>query len=438
MYYPLELHDNNPPFDKIQITFLSSHILIIPLITNYYYHNDNDSGYYYINALFKEKGSYRMLIRLECGHINYMNIPYTTLKNITYILESRNFINNNTFIIDINDDDEYNYDNTTTIEEEENRYCTSTEAFHGRFSFNNINFLDKHIHNGDIYSLFKPYNCKLNENIKNTSYLLNVLTNQHMIFLGDSTMGMVFKGIVERIMGVGTYNKDNNSKQWRIDNMKYNNKYENRLFDIDRFNIRLSFMFNGGPIISNNFIGAIADDFTININWEYYRTQLRKIIHTSINQCRDITIFLNSGLHDIHSNSVNITEHNLFSRNLKHAINYLHDLINEEKNNNNHYHECNNSMLETQYFWVKIVPTFGAKICAGGYVRYLNNIADKVMNRLGIKILDVYSMLTGFPQDSDGAHCLKDYILPSTPYNSYSCHRLVDSYLHAILSKNIS
>ena len=59
------------------------------------------------------------------------------------------------------------------------------------------------------------------------------------------------------------------------------------------------------------------------------------------------------------------------------------------------------------------------------------------MKRFGIRVLDVYSMLTGFPQDSDGIHCLKNYIDPSTPYKSYSCNRLVDSYLHAILSKDI-
>ena len=49
----------------------------------------------------------------------------------------------------------------------------------------------------------------------NGKAIIILLTHQHIIFLGDSTMGMVFKGIVERIFGIGVFTKENNSKQWR-------------------------------------------------------------------------------------------------------------------------------------------------------------------------------------------------------------------------------
>jgi len=283
-------------------------------------------------------------------------------------------------------------------------------------------------------------------------------------------MGMVFKGIVERIFGIGVFTKENNSKLWKEDNAKQlqqhgvtegggNNRLVDksnlRLFDIERSNVRLSFMFNGAPTIIGNHIGAIIDDFTTNIDWEAYRNQLRKTIHSSIEQCRSITLFFNSGLHDISFSGKNSTDHrNLYGKNLKLAINYLQVLVDEEKlkvktsstlssatqRKIKHHHRHNNNVCvdsNTTLFWVNIVPTFGERICTGGYVRQYNEIASKVMKRFGIRVLDVYSMLTGFPQDSDGIHCLKNYIYPSTPYKSYSCNRLVDSYLHAILSKDI-
>ena len=158
----------------------------------------------------------------------------------------------------------------------------------------------------------------------NGKAIIILLTHQHIIFLGDSTMGMVFKGIVERIFGIGVFTKENNSKRWREDNAKQlqhhgvtegggNNRLVDksnlRSFDMERSNVRLSFMFNGARTIIGNHIGAIIDDFTTNIDWEGYRNQLRKTIHSSIEQCRSITLFFNSGLHDISFSGENSTDH---------------------------------------------------------------------------------------------------------------------------------
>jgi len=158
-------------------------------------------------------------------------------------------------------------------------------------------------------------------------------------------MGMVSKGIVERIFGIEVFAKENNSKQWKEDNAKQLqqhgvtegggknrlvDKSNLRLFDIERSNVRLSFMFNGAPTIIGNHIGVIIDEITTNINWEAYRNQLRKTIHSSIEQCRSITLFFNSGLHDI-SGKNSTDQRNLYGKNLKLAINYLQVLVDEEK-----------------------------------------------------------------------------------------------------------
>jgi len=184
MHYPtIQPHDSSPLLDKLQITFLSSHVLVIPTttVTTTAVNTNQSQHNYYLNALFKEKGSYEMFIRLECGSIDFMTIPHIVKNNITYLLESRTYVNNNSFTIDIDTsvNEDYDYDLSKIETEERSRYCSATEAFHGRFYINNnnnyIDFLDKHIHNGDIYSIFKPYNYQLRrDDIQNSSILLNL------------------------------------------------------------------------------------------------------------------------------------------------------------------------------------------------------------------------------------------------------------------------
>ena len=56
---------------------------------------------------------------------------------------------------------------------------------------------------------------------------------------------------------------------------------------------------------------------------------------------------------------------------------------------------CPDSAMESSCFWVNIIPPVGIRICLGGMVRYLNEIASHVANKHGFKVLDAHSLLTG-------------------------------------------
>jgi len=382
--------------NKIEITFMTDQILVVPKVE---YH---PNGYYHIQALLVDDGLYKMYIRLECGSIEYMTIMHDKMinsdlnkvKKTAYYLESRGIVNN--FEIPIVSNDSFRSNEST-----ENNYCSSTQAFHGRFHIGNssFNYYDVEQHDGDVDMTFRPYGCKLRD-MSNSTELLSLLSNQHIIFLGDSTLEQVYRGILERLYGPNTFNYDNNSVEWKNICSKYipserTNVFK-RWFDYDRNNVRLSFMFNGGPTIGSDWRGAVSDDFTSSSDWALYRSELRRIIAESIASCRPITLLFNSGLHDIVSSHINdLLKTTIFQTNLKKSILFLKSTIMTLQSKLSSNAICTNSAIESSYFWVNIIPPVGIKICLGCIVRYLNEIATHVVNKHGFRVLDPHAFLTG-------------------------------------------
>jgi hypothetical protein len=353
-------------------------------------------GYYHVQVLLIEEGIYKMYVRLECGSVDYMTIKrYAKLNKMTtaFFLESRRIVNN--FEIPIINNDSFKLKESTDI-----NYCSYTQAFQGRFHIgSNFNYYDINQHDGDIDFTFQPYGCKLKDT-SNSTELLGLLSNQHIIFLGDSTLEQVYRGILERIYGPNTFIDGNNSPQWKnIISKFYIPPHKihllKRWFDFDKSNVRLSFMFNGCPAILNNARGAILEDFTSSYDWKWYRLELHRIITESIAQCRPITFLFNSGLHDMYSRK-DLLENSLFQTNLNKAMQYLQSTVSKLQSMRSSNITCPDSAIESSsYFWVSIVPPSERAICLGGMVRHLNDIASHVASKHGFKVLDAHSLLTG-------------------------------------------
>ena len=393
-----------PLLNKIEITFMTDEILVVPIV-KYQLH-----GYYHIQALLVEDGIYKMYVRLECGSIDYMTIKRDAKINkmtTAFYLESRRIVNN--FEIPIINNDSFRMNESIN-----NNYCSSTQAFQGRFHIDSsFNYYDANQHDGDVDFTFQPYGCKLRDT-SNSTELLGLLSNQHIIFLGDSTLEQVYRGILERMYGPNTFIDENNSPEWKNILSKFNilphkTHLLKRWFDFDKSdnNIRLSFMFNGCPAVLNNARGAVSEDFTTSYDWKLYRTELHRIISESINQCRPITFLFNSGLHDIASKKGNdLLENSLYQTNLKKSMQYLQSTVSELQSKRSSDITCPDSSKESSlslssssssssYFWVSIVPPVERMICVGGMVRQLNEIASHVANKHGFKVLDAHSLLTG-------------------------------------------
>ena len=118
-------------------------------------------------------------------------------------------------------------------------YCSSTQAFHGRFHIgSSFNYYDANQHDGDVDFTFQPYGCKLRDT-SNSNELLGLLSDQHIIFLGDSTMEAVYRGILERMYGPNTFIDENNSPEWKSSSSKYSTlpqwtRVSKRWFDFDK------------------------------------------------------------------------------------------------------------------------------------------------------------------------------------------------------------
>jgi hypothetical protein len=381
--------------NKIEITLMSDEILVVPKV-DYQPH-----GYYHIQALLVEEGFYKIYIRLECGSVDYMTIDRKLLKNDTYrsySLESRRVVNN--FEIPI-----VNNNSFRLKESMNNNYCSSTQAFHGRFHINSssssssnssFNYYDTNQHDGDLDFTFQPYGCKLRDT-SNSVELLGLLSNQHIIFLGDSTMEAVYRGVLERMYGPNTFIYEYNTPEWREVSALCSNqsRLNKRWFDFDHSDIRLSFMFDGAPSIYHNNRGAIVEDFTTSSDWKFFRAELHRIITESLDRCRPITMLFNSGLHDIGSRK-ELLKASLFQINLKKAFLYLRSTVSTLQSKRSSNITCPVDLAsESSYFWVNTIAPFGSQICTGFMVRYLNEIASHVANKHGFRVLDVHSLVTG-------------------------------------------
>jgi len=396
-YYPVYPFGDNRPehqplFDKVQITLISDSMLVVPKV-DYQPH-----GYYHIQALLIEEGLYKMYIRLECGSVDYMTMTRqlwlgNDINQLTYstcYLETRSIVTNVSFSVD----------GIASRSKESTEYCSSTQAFHGRFHIGSrFNYYDANQHDGDVDFTFQPYGCKLRDT-SNSSQLLGLLSDQHIIFLGDSTMEAVYRGILERMYGPNTFIDENNSPEWKSSSSKYSNlpqwtRVSKRWFDFDKNNVRLSFMFDGASELADDWGGAVVEDFTTSTQWEKYRSELRRIIRESIAQCRPITLFFNSGLHDIYSGRNLTGDDSLYVRNLERSVMNLKTMVYEEKSRRLNNVSCPDAAIETHFFWLNTVPPLGVRICGGGIVRYLNQEAAAVVHRYGFRILDIHSFLTG-------------------------------------------
>jgi len=235
-YYPVHPFgdsrpEHQPLFDKVQITLISDNMLVVPKV------DYQPRGYYHIQALLIEEGLYKMYIRLECGSVDYMTMTRQLwVKNekdqwtySTCFLETRSIVTNVSFSVD----------GIASKYRESMDYCSSTRAFHGRFHIgSSFNYYDANQHDGDVDFTFQPYGCKLRDT-SNSSQLLALLSNQHIIFLGDSTMEAVYRGILERMYGPNTFIDENNSPEWKSSSSKYINlsqwtRVSKRWFDFDK------------------------------------------------------------------------------------------------------------------------------------------------------------------------------------------------------------
>jgi hypothetical protein len=65
--------------------------------------------------------------------------------------------------------------------------------------------------------------------------LLNLLSNEHIIFLVDSIMEAVYRGVLERMYGPNTFIYENNTPEWRKVPSFYSNqsRLNKRRFDFD-------------------------------------------------------------------------------------------------------------------------------------------------------------------------------------------------------------
>ena len=225
-YYSVSIEniiETTPLSNKIEITFMTDEILVVPKV-DYQPH-----GYYHIQALLVEEGLYKMYIRLECGSVDYMTITHDKLISDelkAFYLESRRIVNDFEILIVNNDSLRLNKSTNT-------KYCSSTQAFNGRFHIgNNFNYYDTDQHDGDVDFTFQPYGCKLRDTSKSTE-LLDLLSNQHIIFLSDSTIEAVYRCRWTRV-----------SKRW---------------FDLDKSMsiVRLSSIFDGAPCIIDDLRGGL-------------------------------------------------------------------------------------------------------------------------------------------------------------------------------------
>jgi len=127
-------------------------------------------------------------------------------------------------------------------------YCSSSHAFHGRFQIDKaFDFFDEDQHDGDISTTFQPYGCKLRD-LTNANEVLSLLSNHHLILLGDSTNEAVYRGILEHLYGPGAFSSEYNSPQWLNNSLQYStliqwSRVRLRVFDMNRLNVRMSFLF---------------------------------------------------------------------------------------------------------------------------------------------------------------------------------------------------
>ena len=173
--------------------------------------------------------------------------------------------------------------------------------------------------------------------------------------------------------GPNTFIDENNSPEWKSSSSKYSNfpqwtRVSKRWFDFDKNKVRLSFMFDGASEIADDWGGAVIEDFTTSTQWEKYRSELRRIIRESIAQCRPITLFFNSGLHDIYSGRNLTGDDSLYVRNLERSVMNLKTMVYEEKSRRLNNVSCPDAVIETHFFW----------ICGVRIVRYLNQEAAAV------------------------------------------------------------
>jgi len=388
-YYKLDMHLHIPMYDvvmsyynfqpwnnKAQLTFMSDDILVIPKVVRYV-----DHGYYHIEALFMDVGVYKFYIRLECGAQDYMMIQRSEIP--VEKSEARGVVNNFTIIVD------------TLRGTDPDHYCSSTHAFRGRFQIDKtFDFFDEVQHDGDITTTFLPYGCKLRD-LTNATQVLTLLSNHHHL----STNEAVYRGILEHLYGPSAFRSENNSPVWLNNSLQYNTlkqwgRTRLRLFDMHGSNVRLSYMFDGAPFIIGDWNGAVSDNFTVTKKWEYFRSELRRIVAESVNQCKTIVLLFNSGLHDIYSGR-NLIKDDLYKNNLIASFLYLKSMVNEEKSKRINVLTCPDSAIESHFYWVSTTATVGSKICHGTMVRYLNEVASVTAKKYGFNELDLFSMITG-------------------------------------------
>jgi len=328
-------------------------------------------------------------------------------------------------------------------------FCSATQAFHGRLLLGNIKA--KHDANSNISRSTSTVELEVLSNGTKVSttgthlgepqlvdqydmqcaYVLlanfaphgcNTLpfggkheyVQRHYLFLGDSSLAVVFKGLVDKLFGEGTYRPHNNAPPFReaMEQMKTGPAYATRWFDLVLRNSaphkridhahhekrndstaitagvryedyysdpRMTFMYNGGSLPHLNKKGAALTGFPWDSSDLYHR-ELRRVVHESGRRCMPVVVFFNTGLHDLFNPHFSFDRYRL---GLNRSMLQLKQLVLselEQQRTVSGNSPCGRS-TPVKWYWVSTVPLFKLYVCAN-YGRHgvglINAIADEL------------------------------------------------------------
>lgn len=261
-----------------------------------------------------------------------------------------------------------------------------------------------------LTATFAPYGCRTLPFIGKHEY-----ARRHYLFLGDSTLAVVFKGVVEQLFGEGSCRPHNNASPFRetMEQLKMGPAYTMRWFDLvvqlrnnrttlytqsdhkkrshnvsnssssstgiryeDYSDPRMSFMFNGGSLPHLNKKGAALTGFPWD-SADLYHRELRRIVGESFRRCLPVVVFFNTGLHDLFNPQFSFDRYRV---GLTRSMLQLKQLVLSELEQRTGNSSCHLSS-PVKWYWVTTAPLFKLYICAN-YGRHgvelINAIADEL------------------------------------------------------------
>ena len=292
---------------------------------------------------------------------------------------------------------------------------------------------------------FAPYGCRTLPFIGKHEY-----ARRHYLFLGDSSLAVVFKGLVERLFGEGSCRVHNNAPPFReaMEQLKMGPAYATRWFDLvlgnssnrtaphthsdrmhpkkrnasnttaaagvryeDYSDPRMTFMFNGGSLPHLNKKGAALTGFPWD-SADLYHRELRRVVGESAQRCVPIVVFFNTGLHDLFNPQFSFDRYRV---GLNRSMLMLKQLVLSELEQHTRSSPCQLSSSPVKWFWVTTAPLFKLYLCAN-YGRHgvelINAIADELAEEHHFEVLYQSSKVDLLPHTARVQCCLDDLLSP--------------------------